>query len=199
MTARQLYNEDQIIAALNEASRKNGIFPATGTFLKELRGRGEVVMPVRYTEQEIRNAWNEVIRRTTFTPSYEFERRFFEMLAATKPKEKPVLFTRDDLLAVASTVQEKWMVHGIFAMLGTAAANDNALLAQAGIANMRSNMQIMIGLAKARKEEDFQPGQVVRDANGSYFKLMDNRRWAVFEHAMFLDFDRPRRPLEKMP
>ena len=44
MTARRLYTEDQIVAALHEASRKHGILPATGTFLKELRGKGEPVL-----------------------------------------------------------------------------------------------------------------------------------------------------------
>lgn len=151
-----------------------------------------------YTEEQIRDAWQQAY--LLGRDPWNFHEKFLVALRAGKPKEGAMLFTKDDLLAVAATEHEKIVVHGIFAVLGTTAANDLALLAQAAKANMRGNMQIMIGLAKARKEEeDFQPGQVVRDANGMYFKLMDGRRWAVFEHAMFLDWDTPKRPLEKMP
>ncbi len=121
-----------------------------------------------YTEEMIQAAWNEVIRRHQDTPSYEFQRRFFELLAATKPKEKAVLFTRDELLAVASTHHEKVMIYGIFAMCGTTTVSEAALMTRARQAGLGGSMEIMIRLAKAKKEEDFQPGDVVRDANGTW-------------------------------
>lgn len=154
MTARRLYNEDQIIAALNEASRKHGILPATGTFLKELRGRGE-----------------------------------------------PVLFTKDELLAVAATVAEKWMVYGIFAMLGTETASESTLISRSRGANLGGNMEIMIRLAKAKKDENFQPGDVVRDAAGRWYQRRKDggsHSWCTFGNNGVMAEDWPERPLEKM-
>ena len=152
-----------------------------------------------YTEQEIRNAWSAVIQRHPDTPSYLFEKSFFRMLDAVKPKEKPVLFSKQDLLDVAATPHERMVIHGIFAGLGTAKANDLALMSKAREARVSENMEILLGLAKAKQEEDFQPGDVVRDANGVYWKLMPGRKWATFEHAMFVGYQAPLRPLEKMP
>jgi len=152
-----------------------------------------------YTEQEVKDAWSAVISVHQDTPSYEFQRRFFQMLDAVKLKEEPVLYGKQDLLDVAATEHEKVMIHGIFAMLGTEKANDNALMHRAREASLGGNMTILLGLARAKKEEDFRPGDVVRDANRAYWKLMPGRKWATFEHAMFVDYHAPLRPLEKMP
>jgi len=56
-----------------------------------------------YTEQEVKDAWSAVISVHQDTPSYEFQRRFFQMLDAVKLKEEPVLYGKQDLLDVAAT------------------------------------------------------------------------------------------------
>lgn len=153
-----------------------------------------------YTEEKIRSAWRAAVQLYSDSPSHRFERGFFQLLAATKPKEEPVLFTKAELLDVAATGHEKVMVHGIFAVLGMDMANEAALLSKARDAMLGGNMKIVIELAKAKKEqESYLPGDVIRDANGIYYKLTTERMWATFEHAMHLDFGAPRRPLEKMP
>jgi len=149
-----------------------------------------------YTEQEIKDAWRSAaIHQHPDMSLREFAERFFRVLK----KEEPVLFTKQDLLDVAAAEHEKVMIHGVFALLGTGQANESALISQAVKARLAGNMAIVLGLAKAKKEEEFKPGDVVRDANGTYFKLTAGRMWATFEHAMHLDFSAPVRPLEKMP
>lgn len=128
-----------------------------------------------YTEEEIRDAWQRAYLMVCYPG--DFHSKFLVALRAGK-EVKPMLFTKQELLAAPATGPEKVMIHGIFAMLGTDVANEAALMSHAREANLGGNMAIVIGLAKAKKDENFQPGDVVRDA--------DKNSWL-------------KRPLEKMP
>lgn len=151
-----------------------------------------------YTEKEISGAWKRAYL-TANDPGDFYNRFLVALRAGEERREEPVLFSKQDLLDVAAAEHEKVMIHGVFALLGTGQANESALISQAMKARLGGNMAIVLGLAKAKKEEEFKPGDVVRDANGTYFKLTAGRMWATFEHAMHLDFSTPVRPLEKMP
>ena len=146
-----------------------------------------------YTEEQIRDAWQQAYLLAR--DPWNFHEKFLITLRAGKKAEPAVLFTKDDLLAVAATEREKIVVHGIFAMLGTTAANDNALLAQAGKANMRGNMQIMIDLAKERRGGRFEIGSTYRDADGRLYRYTAGG----FRQYILLDLViEPVRPLEKI-
>lgn len=112
-----------------------------------------------------------------------------------------MLFTRDEMLAVATTRHEKVIVHGIFAVMDTAMANEGVLMAHAREANLGGNMEILIRLAKARKEEGFQPGDVVRDANGRWYRRRKDggtHPWEQFGTVAVTPDEWLKRPLEKM-
>ena len=112
-------------------------------------------------------------------------------------QEESVLFTKDDLLAVAGTEVKKMLVHGVFGMLGTDAANEAALISEATKAGYTLAMKSMI--AKVKDREDWQPGDVVRDARGKYWKRVYPGMWADFDTSMHFGDDIPVRPLRKMP
>lgn len=153
-----------------------------------------------YTEQEIRNAWNAVIQRHPDTPSYLFEKSFFLMLDAVKPKEKLMLFSKQDLLDVAVTGTEQVMIHGVFALLGMEVANEAALMSQARNAKLNGTMASILGLAKAKRDEDFQPGDVVRDADGKWYqrrKEGGTHPWVTFGNGGVIPDSWLKRPLEK--
>lgn len=145
-------------------------------------------MAVSYTEDYVLAAYRKVWG-TNFLTSFK---------KALHKEEELVLFTKDELLAVTATERDKLMVHGIFAVFGTVSANEPALMDKARKANLGGNMEIMIRLAKARKEEDFQPGDVVRDADGICRELCGNRMWATFRNPLLTHYDEPKRPLEKI-
>lgn len=151
-----------------------------------------------YTEQEIRDAWSRTYAVTSGGHG-DFYSKFLVALRAGPEKKPAMLFTRDELLAVAATEADKLIVHGIFAVCGTDMLNGPALMLKAKQANLGGPMEIMIRLARAKKEEDFRPGDVVRDANGIYRELTGNRMWATFRNPLLVHYDEPKRPLEKMP
>ena len=76
-----------------------------------------------YTEADVMAAWDRTFAKTYATPA-PLVRGDFQ---AELRKGKPVLFSKEDLLAAARTPYERMVVHGIFAILGTEMANDVAL------------------------------------------------------------------------
>lgn len=151
-----------------------------------------------YTEEQIRDAWQQAYLLAR--DPWNFHEKFLVALRAGR-KEKPVLLTKDDLLTVAATEHEKLMVHGIWGMLGTDILNEAALTLKAEQANLGGNMEILIRLAKARKEEGFQPGDVVRDANGRWYRRRKDggtHPWEQFGTVAVTPDEWLKRPLEKM-
>lgn len=160
-------------------------------------------MTIQYTEAYILAAWDRIAARMHMKPWPSDRDDFLAELRSggpVQPKEK-MLFARDDLLAVAATHHDKLMVHGIFAVLDTSMANEQYIMAQAKKANLGGNMEIMIRLARARKDEDFQPGDVVRDAGGEWYRRTNDgtHPWVMFGNSGRVPDTWLKRPLEKMP
>ncbi len=155
-------------------------------------------MTTHYTEAWVMAAWDRMFAKTYATPAPLVRDDFLSELRLGGParKKESMLFTKQDLLDVASTEHDKLMIHGIFAVFGTASANEPALMDKARKANMSGPMDIMIRLAKAKKEEHFEIGSTYRDADGRLYRYTAGG----FRQYILLDVViEPVRPLEKMP
>lgn len=136
-----------------------------------------------YTEEQALAAWDRVFAKTYATPAPLVRGDFLHELRKGEPvlrKKEETLFTRQELLDAAATPHEKVMVYGIFAMFGTVAANEAALMAEARKANLGGNMAIVVGLAKAKKGENLTPGRTYASADGYLLLRIQGGKWRQY-------------------
>jgi len=153
-----------------------------------------------YTEKEIGNAWKRAYL-TANNPGDFYDRFMVALRAGGERKEagKAMLFSKQELLDVAATGREKLVVHGIFAILGMDAANEAALVSQAEEARLNGNMSVILGLAKAKKNENYTPGRTYASADGLLVRRMQGGTWMQYIlDSKVLNDDVPARPLREI-
>lgn len=121
-----------------------------------------------YTEKQVMNAWYETMGRMWTTPQQGTLHSVF--LAELKKKEPEMLFTKTEMLATAASQTDRILVHGIFGILGTIAADEEALHAKAAAAGHTNAMSVLIQRVRVKRGGQYEVGATYRSADNRLFR-----------------------------